>query len=194
MTFIKTTWTALTVLFTLPLVSCNETALRDPSSPYARVPVDSSLDIKQPITIPPGTTRVFIQLGKISRGFNRYAANCNIEVKKIDWAEEQSVEPGIYRISRVQPVTEEVVEGQAILVASLYGIGLMADGGMDDGGSTLIYEGYHLWLDGPDPNVRRLTCRGSYDEPSSALPPSINEIRQALGDLMTLEYDMAIMP
>ena len=186
MTHSKIIWYSLILFLSVLLASCNEAALRDPSSPFARVPVDSSLEIKQPIMIPPGSTRVFIQLGKISRGFNRYAANCNIEVNKIDWGQEQSIEPGVYRVSRVQAVTEEVVEAQPFLVASLHGIGMLADGGMDDGGSTLIYEGYHLWLDGPDPNVRRLTCRGSYAEPSRALPPSINQIRQALGDLMTL--------
>ena len=159
-------WTIF-LAFSLALAGCNQAALQDPSLPYAKVPVDTSLEIKQPITVPPGSTRVYIQLGKISRGFNRYAANCDIEVAKLDRVNPQSIEPGVYRISRVQRVTEEVVEARPVFVASLGG--MIAEGGVDDGGSTLIYEGYHLWLDGPDPNVRRVTCRGSYADPARAM-------------------------
>jgi hypothetical protein len=166
------------------LAGCNSAALKDPSSPYAKVPIDTSLEIKQPITVPPGSTRVFVQLGKITRGFNRYAPNCNIEVAKIDWDNPQSIEPGVYRIARVQRSTEEVVEARTVMVASIGS--QIAKGGPDDGGATLIYQGYHFWLDGPDPNVRRLSCRGAYADPANAQPPSINEIRQAIGDLMTL--------
>ena len=79
--------------------------------------------------------------------------------------------------------TEEIAEARPTLFAS---INIQLAEGVDQGGASFVYLGYHLWLDGPDPNVRRLTCRGGYADPASALPPSINQIRQALGDVMTL--------
>jgi hypothetical protein len=52
----------------------------------------------------------------------------------------------------------------------------------------LIQEGYHLWLaDGPDPDVMRLTCLGMLDEMWRARPPTLDEVRAALGELATLE-------
>ena len=57
----------------------------------------------------------------------------------------------------------------------------------DDGGTSEVYEGYHLWLESSDqPDVRRLSCRGVYAMPAYAKPPSIAEIRAALGAIATL--------
>lgn len=166
------------------LAGCNQVALNDPSWPYAKVPIGTALEIHQAITVPPAVTRVYMQLGRLVRTFDRYQANCNIEVRKIDWEKPQTIEPGSYRVTRVQNSTEEVVEARPLWVAAL---GSKLAGIDDGGGATFIYAGYHLWLEGPDPNVRRVSCRGVYADPADAAPPSINDIRQALGDLITLK-------
>lgn len=178
---------ALTLLLLgLWLSGCASQAPKDPASPYFKVPPGSILTIKRKIEVPPGSTRVFFQNGKVSPAFNHYAANCNIEVNKLDEAAVQYVEVGEYRIVKVQRTQEEVVRSRRIQLAALSP--LLAFGGGDGGeGSAMIYEGYDLWLESADPNVRRLSCRGAFADPHEAYPPSIDEIRQSLGAIMTLQ-------
>jgi hypothetical protein len=118
--------------------------------------------------------------------FDRYAPNCNIEVDKIDYEARQYVEPGEYLVARVQRTTEQVVEARPVRLAALGPTlaDLGGNGGND--GNPMIYEGYHLWLESPDPNVMRVSCRGALADPSEAYPPSIDEIRQSLGEIATL--------
>jgi hypothetical protein len=176
---------AANALVVLGIVGCATQVSKDPASPYSRVPVDSILTIHHKIEVPPGRSRVFFQNGRVAMAFNRYAPNCNIEVSKIDHQNRQYVEPGQYRVYRVQMSTEQIVRGRPLRLAAL---GLtLADLGSDGGeGTPMIYEGYHLWLESADPHVRRVSCRGALADPPVALPPSIEEIRQSLGDIMTL--------
>jgi hypothetical protein len=157
----------------------------DDNSPYSKVTAGSSISLRQKIEVPPGVTRVFMQDGRITAAYNRYAANCNIEVRKLDNQAVQYVEPGDYIVSKVQNTLEEVVSLQPLQVAALN----MKLAGMDDGGAMMVYQGYHLWLQSEDPNVMRLSCRGAFAEQVDARPPSINEIRQSLGDIMSLSMN-----
>jgi hypothetical protein len=52
----------------------------------------------------------------------------------------------------------------------------------------MITRGVHLWF-GSDtqPDVMRLTCRGGFDDPWRAQPPSIDEMRVVLGDYARIE-------
>lgn len=156
----------------------------DPDSPYSRVPEGSELDIRRTIEVPPGRTRVFFQAGRETANFDHYVPNCNIEVDRLDYESVQYVAPGVYRIRRVQRHMEEIVTIDYPQVAAL-GVEL-ADLGGDDGGDIMIYDGYHLWLEGADPNLMRLTCRGVLADPVDARPPSVNQIHAALGESMSL--------
>ncbi|MEW8693567.1 MAG: hypothetical protein AB2535_21245, partial [Candidatus Thiodiazotropha endolucinida] len=56
-----------------------------------------------------------------------------------------------------------------------------------DPGSPMVTHGYHLWLSSEkQPDVMRMTCRGAFDDLSRSEPPSINEIREALGNIAEL--------
>lgn len=180
------TATLIVLFIPLWLNGCAGHAPKDPASPYSRVTPGSVLINNRKIEIPPGSTRVFFQNGKISPAFNHYAANCNIEVNTLDTAI-QYVEPGAYRIIRVQRSMEEIVRSQSIKLAA-FGPMLAGVGGSGDG-SAMIYLGYHLWLESDDPNVRRVSCRGAFADPHEAYPPSIDEIRQSLGNIMTLQLN-----
>lgn len=170
----------------LSLTACMPQAVKyDDNSPYSKVTAGSSISLRQKIEVPPGVTRVFMQDGRITAAYNRYAANCNIEVRKLDNQAVQYVEPGDYIVSKVQNTLEEVVSLQPLQVAALN----MKLAGMDDGGAMMVYQGYHLWLQSEDPNVMRLSCRGAFAEQVDARPPSINEIRQSLGDIMSLSMN-----
>ena len=93
--------------------------MNDPSWPYARVPIGTSLEVNQDITVPPGVTRVYMQLGRLVRTFDYYQTNCNIEVRKIDWDNPQTIVAGTYLVTRVQNSTEQVVEARPVVVAAL---------------------------------------------------------------------------
>jgi hypothetical protein len=58
---------------------------------------------------------------------------------------------------------------------------------MDIGGKPMVVRGYHLWL-GSDrqPDVMRMTCRGAFDDINRADPPSLEEVRRALGEVAEL--------
>lgn len=178
-------WLKLSIgaLTTLLAGACAYQAPKDVKSPYYYAPVGSSVEIRKPVEVPEGFTRVYLQNGRIVGKINRFVPNCNLEVRKIDWEKTQRVETGTYRISKVQRTLEEVVEARPIRVAS---VGPLLASLADDGGSTSYYKGYHLYLEGPDPNVMRVSCRGVYGEPHQTYPPSISEIRQAMGDLISL--------
>ena len=45
----------------------------------------------------------------------------------------------------------------------------------------------HKLYSDTQPEVMRFTCHGGFDEPWQAETPSINDIRQVLGKLVTLE-------
>lgn len=176
-------WMIVFAVTTL-LAACSASVPKDPSSPHYQVIEGSILQLKRKIEIPPGRVRVFIQNGRITANFDHYAPNCNVEVNKLDHANVQYIEPGDYRIRRVQSSVEEVVQSKPALVAAL-GIGPWLAGN-DSDGNAMVYEGYHLWLDDPENNFRRLSCRGTYADPWDARPPSIAEMRQALGAIADL--------
>jgi hypothetical protein len=164
-------------------VGCTGIRQGNEESPYYQVPVGSILHIRRTIEIPPGRTRVYLQLGRVTEARNLLDANCNIEVRRLDNLAAQHVTPGDYRVVEVERTEEEIAIRGPLQLAAL-GI-QMAD--QDNGGTPWVYPGYRLWLSGPDPNVMRLSCRGAYASPDRALPPSIRDIRAALGEGIELE-------
>jgi len=167
------------------LAGCSTTISKDTRSPFYPVPVGSTLVLKQKIEIPPNRTRVFMQNGVITGIYDHYAPTCNVEVDRLDDHQPQFVAPGAYRIHRVQITIQEVVQTGKVQVAALGdGPGLqLALGGAD---KPDIYRGYHLWVEDPANNFTRLSCRGGLDEPWQAYPPSIDDMRQALGQIAEL--------
>lgn len=144
--------------------------------------------INEQIEFKPETTRTFLQDGKVVVGdFNHYKPNCNLEIRKRDDNNWQSVLPGNYQITRIQDTLEKVVRfnpGKESRLASI------ATGDMqlafDDSGQSDIYLGMHFYLQGEDSNLMRLSCRGALAPPHEAEQPTLEEIEYALGDLMML--------
>ncbi len=154
------------------------TARRDESSPYYAVPAGATLELHRALHIRPGSTRAWIQGGAPVPTMNSFIPNCNIEITTRNDALVQQVRPGTFRVRRTQPFFEWVVQGAAPLQVAW---------GQDNDGASDLYRGYHLWLESAEqPEVRRLSCRGVYDTPANANPPSIAEIRAALGEVATL--------
>jgi hypothetical protein len=148
--------------------------------PYNLPPVGSKVVLMQRVAIEPGTTRTFLQRGMpMPLGdFDRYRANCNLEVDGLS-DRVQQIEPDTFVVKKVQRLTTEVVR-KPEPKPSLIPVEL-------DRGSPIVTHGYHLWLSSEkQPDVMRLTCRGAFDDLSRAEPPSIDEIREALGEIAQL--------
>jgi hypothetical protein len=97
---------------------------------------------------------------------------------------EQTVAPGRLDVARVQR-REEYAQLQTRPVAAKP-VAVRAD---FSGGSsvTWMWQGCHLWLlSAEQPDVGRLTCVGVYSVTFTARPPSIDQIRVALGTVATL--------
>lgn len=156
---------------------------------------DSSLAINRLINIKPGNTRVFIQDGIIVSQFNHYQPNCNIEIRKKDDDNWQYIKPAVFQVTSSRQTLEEVVRlepGHRLQVAYSGNepdktAGLLLGVGNVDSSQSDIYHGVDFYLAGNDDNVMRLSCRGALAAPQDALPPSLEEIQQALGDIMHLK-------
>lgn len=157
----------------------SETAL------YSRVPEGSVLRIEQRIPIPAGRARIWLRGDSLSTGSTSVAPICGLEVDEIDHEGVQYIEPGELRIRRVQNLWAEVVQrwpalpdGARLQLADVNG----------GGGTPMIREGWHLWLEGEQhPNLMRLTCVGMLNDMPEARPPTVAEIRASLGRFATLE-------
>ena len=177
----------LTILFaSLTLLSgCGQATLvkRGTDNPLYPPPVGTVVQLHKALTVPGGHTRVFMQRGEVvsKQGFDRYVPSCNFEINTLS-DQPREILPESFIVVRVQDETSEVVlNPQSRMLASL----ALADG---DFSPPMIVRSLHLWVaSDQQPDVRRLTCRGAFDDMPEAYPPSINEMRAALGDYASLE-------
>jgi len=152
------------------------------ASPFYAVPEGSVVEIHEPITIPPGNTRAWLQRGRVSAGQDWWYPACNLEVNTLDRERAQTVAPGRFDVIRVQQL--EYAQLQTPPTGATP-VALRAD--YNGGGVTWMWRGHHLWLSSEEqPDVRRLTCVGIYSRPFGVRPPSIDQIREALGTVATL--------
>ncbi len=147
--------------------------------------------LHQPVTIPADRTRVYIQGGRVSTGFNSYAVSCSLEVRTL--AEEpRTVQPDTFVVYRIQQFFEEVAAAhwKPVQLASLR----LADAAVD-GGPSDIFRGFHFWLHSDQqPDVLRLTCRGVFAAPWEAYPPTYEEIVETLGEVADLKSATETIP
>jgi hypothetical protein len=173
----------IATLLALLLTACSQHYLvnDDFDYPYNLPPVGSTLVLKKPITVPAGETRIFLQHGKLYRkaDFDRYEASCSLELRKLA-DQPRRIEPDSFLVSRVQRLTQEVVQtGQPRR-------GLLKVA-WDEGGKPMVVRGYHLWLGSArQPDVMRMTCRGYFNDINRADPPSLNDVIRSLGDYAEL--------
>lgn len=165
----------------LVLVACQQAPVRDEASHFSRVGVGSSFVLHESLIVPVGHARVFLQGGKVVAKvqLNRYHPHCNFEVRSVSDGTLR-IEPDTFLVTGIEEHMEEVVTRRQPLRYAAFS--------MEDFDSmAMITRFVRHWLYSErQPEVMRLTCHGGFDDPSEALPPSIAEIRQALGKLVTL--------
>ncbi len=138
----------------------------------------ASLVLKQPLRVGAGKARVFLQNGEVGQWFDSYQIHCAFEISSVNhdgW----DIEADTFTITRVQGTVQQVVMSEPVRLAALWSVG-----GISGGGSQSYYSGYHFWLSSmQQPGVRRMSCFGVYAQPYELYPPTLQEIRQALGPI-----------
>ncbi len=146
--------------------------------------------LHQPVTIPAGRARVYIQDGKVLSGFDSYEVSCSLEVRTLA-RKARTVKPDTFVVYRIQQFFEEVAAARwrPVQLASLKLTSVFGSGPSD------IYRGYHLWLHSDrQPDVLRLTCRGVFAAPWRAYPPTYEEMVETLGKVADLKPATETIP
>ena len=179
----------VTLVATLFMLSaCHQAPVRDENSSRSRVSAGSHFVLNEVLSIPTGHARVFLQSGQVvaKKRLEHYQPHCNIEVRSVS-AGDSYIEPDIFVVTAVTEDEEEVVRGaQWQQYASL----LNSSDSMD----SVMISRYvqHTLHSTAQPEVMRLTCHGGFAEAWQVDTPSIREIRQALGEIVTLKLHHSI--
>ena len=164
------------------LSACNAALVTDPNARnYVPTP-GSTVTVKQRIEVPAGQTRIFLQRGKLITKPSRldhYWPNCNFEINTLEETS-RYIEAGVYTVTRTTRQEKEVVFHQPdrIKLAAVGLGGVMARGD----GPAMRFEEVKMRLESAQPSdIRDLACRGVLTDPVLVEPPTLAEIRQALG-------------
>jgi hypothetical protein len=163
------------------LTACSGPLVTDPSlRNYVPTP-GSTVTVPQRIEVPGGQTRIFFQRGEIVKKASQldlYKANCNFEINTLTESP-RYIEAGVYTVTRTTRQEREVVFFKPVQYAAI-GIGGMI--GRGDDGPGMYFEEVNMKLRSEKPSdIRELACRGVMTDPQWVEPPTLAEIRQALG-------------
>lgn len=135
------------------------------------------------VVIDPGRTTITFQNGTASQGASEFEPRCELEVRDI-LDTPQTISAGSYRIGKVIGMTRYVSRPP--------GATLLAAGGdpvrlADDSSDLWYMHTYRMPLvSGHREEAPVLVCGGAYDYPFYARYPTLQEMRDALGEYATL--------
>jgi hypothetical protein len=181
-------------LMVLLLGGCQTLVRESVQTGWAEIPPGSTLTLNRSVSIQPGRARAFVvDRGSRSSGGGD-GTSCVLEVRRIDEDDVQTIPAGEIPITRVQNYVA-LVSGRLPTPGLDGGVRFRLAGHGDSGGSQMIRQGYHFWLDGShDPNLMRMTCLGRLDDPAYTRAPTLAEIRAVLGDVATLKVVLPTVP
>ena len=156
----------------------------------------STLIIKAPVVIPGGGARIFFQHGQARPygGVDWYDQWCALEVRSVK-EEPRTVRPGQYRVVRIQLDEMEVALGHGVQLAFAGDSHLLAGLFYASGHDSMpppTMDVVHFYLEGPTPDVLRLTCGGALSDgrPTDGparYRPDVMAINRILGAWARLE-------
>jgi len=142
--------------------------------------VGGRVELREPLQVPAGKARVFLQHGKVRSGFDFYVPHCSFEIRSVDH-DGVTIAADTFGITRVTHEITEVVQLDRVRFASL------ASADVDAGGISQRFEGYHFSLNSArQPEVMRMSCFGLHAQPGDLWPPTLREIGATLGDIARL--------
>jgi len=169
----------------LGLAACRPPGSYPIDSPWYQPPAGSQLVLNQAVEIPPDSATLRFQFGRIVPAVNDFETHCVFELTTVKETP-QRVEPDTFRVTKVR-------SGSGIHRAARQTPGLMkARWVFDDGGPTRYYYQTEMFLRSErQPRVLMLTCQHAWETGSSSFeyqrPPTVAEMRRALGDYFTLK-------
>ena len=172
----------LLVLPLLLLTAC-QSILPEGSNLLFRELRGGTFDLHREVTISPGYAHITLQGGAAAHGASEYEPRCELEVKRI-METPQTIPTGTYRIGSVLGV-------QRFVTYPPGGIQLAAAGDAihlaDDSSSEWYMYTYWMRLESEEhEEAPALICGGAYNFPFYARYPTLQEMRDALGDYATL--------
>jgi hypothetical protein len=179
----------LVLVLSLAAAACQPLSSYPVDSPWYQPPAGSELVLNQPVEISPNAATVRFQFGKIVSGVQDFEPNCVFELTTVRETP-QRVEPDVFVVTKVR-------SGSSIFRAERPqppGLpGLMKAGLSFEGSSpTRYYYQTEMFLRSErQPNVLMMTCQHAWQSPPSRFefqrPPTVAEMRQAMGDYFTLK-------
>jgi len=169
----------LIVIYLLSILSCTQEVVKNETSYAYSISVGSKFVLNKEIEIKPNLGRAFMQYGKIKieKDIDIYYPHCSITVNTIQ-EQAQTISPTTFEIIKI--VDDEEYAQNHLLFAST-DLKLVTDGPLITG---LV--SYYYLKSADEPNVRTLECI-QWDSLYENNYLSISEIRQALGDVFTLQ-------
>lgn len=156
------------------------------SSPYYRIPAGSRLVLKQTLTIPPNSARIYIQYGKVitPKERDQYYAHCWFLSRKVlDTA--QIITPDTFIVTKTQKYEDDVQIQGAYLLASLHGATMKTS----DGGPTAVEYSTTLTIHSDtQPDINQFVC-SYWEDPLDAKHLTVAEIRKTLGDIADIQLN-----
>lgn len=172
------------VCFAVLLWACDTPRSYGPETPYYRFPAESRLVLNRVLEIPANWATVRIQNGRpVAFGHvQEYQPHCIFEVNAVR-EEPQRVEPDTFSIVKVERSANSLAMGSGLFffIGSAY-----AD---FDRPGQMFYKTIFTLRSERQPGVRWLTCQSDQYAAGIAIPRhlTVTEIREALGNLFTLE-------
>ena len=175
--------TLVAVLVLLSLSACQSDALRlVDDSMFARLS-GGTFSLHRDVVIAPGRTTITFQNGTTSHGASEFEPRCELEVRDI-LDTPQTIPAGSYRIGKVTGMQRFVNRPPAgSLLAAMDDQVRLAD---DSSDLWYMYT-YRMPLFGEQQeDAPHLICGGAYDYAFYVRYPTLQEMREALGDYATL--------
>ena len=169
------------LLMALGLAACQTTGSGKAGYFSNPVGVGTELEVAEPLQVPAGLARVYLQGGEVVRyaDIDQYQPFCYFLMRQTSPVA-RDIRPAVFYVSSV-----ELREQDVRLATPLRIVHLGALGGTD-GPGVIAFE-THMVLDiGDQADPERLVCSGAFAPPAEATPIRLAEMRLALGKKVTV--------
>ena len=155
----------------------------------AKIPVNSTVTVNQPLSVIAGKSHVFFQHGKmLSRIQHTYDPYCYFSMKRprAEMKSPTSILPATFTVIKQFRRKEQTAHLGTLLASSAsIGVGSQWWFALNEGGPQNL--NHHLRLAPSDqPQVTALVC-GVYADPQERATPSFTEMVEALGAFVTIQ-------
>jgi hypothetical protein len=154
---------------------------RSDSSLFGKLPGGSFI-LHREVSIGPSYAHIVFQGGAAAHGASEFEPRCELEVREV-LETTQTIPPGHFRIGKVRGVQRYVSQPGANMLAAAGGAIQLADDSSNEW-YMFTYRMQLLSEEQAEPPV--LICGGAYNYPFHARYPTLQEMREALGDYATL--------